>query len=224
MQPLDVQDRGRISQEIPSRIWRDFPVNFFARSLRFPLFHSQSPFSVRSTPALLIFSSSPVAYLVSPLDPRDTHYFTLSSRLFVRVRHKTLNLVNSRCCFVEDGREMYLKLKRMCSAEQLFCDVVVAIGSLIRKVPSLKTETFRCIYLAGHQSDESFSGQDMKGYRMVPFNLKVLAKFGLCSNCSQRFHGSVLDCSCSQNIFNCSYARVLVNIYSIARNFVYPAL
>ena len=24
---------------------------------------------------------------------------------------------------------------------------------------------------------------------MVPFNLKVLAKFGLCSNCSQKLHG-----------------------------------
>ena len=29
-------------------------------------------------------------------------------------------------------------------------------------------------------------GCDGKGYRMVPFNLKVLAKFGLCSNCSQQ--------------------------------------
>ena len=28
---------------------------------------------------------------------------------------------------------------------------------------------------------------DCKGYRIVPFNLKVLAKFGLCSNCSQKF-------------------------------------
>ena len=25
-----------------------------------------------------------------------------------------------------------------------------------------------------------------KGYRMVPSNLKVLAKFGLCSDCSQK--------------------------------------
>ena len=25
-----------------------------------------------------------------------------------------------------------------------------------------------------------------QGYRMVPFNLKVLTKFGLCSNCSQK--------------------------------------
>ena len=34
---------------------------------------------------------------------------------------------------------------------------------------------------------------------MVSFNLKVLAKFGLCSNCSQKLDG----CSCSQNFYNC---------------------
>ena len=27
------------------------------------------------------------------------------------------------------------------------------------------------------------------GVRMVPFNLKVLEKYGLCSNCSQKLHG-----------------------------------
>ena len=31
-----------------------------------------------------------------------------------------------------------------------------------------------------------------EGYRMVPFNLKVLEKFGLCSNCSQKLHGCSL--------------------------------
>ena len=41
---------------------------------------------------------------------------------------------------------------------------------------------------------------------MVPFSLKVLAKFGLFS---QKFHG-------------CSHVRVLVNMCSIARNFVNP--
>ena len=35
-----------------------------------------------------------------------------------------------------------------------------------------------------------------KGYRMVPFNLKVLAKFGLCSNCSQKLHGCSLARAC----------------------------
>ena len=34
----------------------------------------------------------------------------------------------------------------------------------------------------------------IKGYRMVPSNLKVLAKFGLCSNCSQKLH----KCSLAQ--------------------------
>ena len=32
----------------------------------------------------------------------------------------------------------------------------------------------------------------LKGYRMVSFNLKVLAKFGLCSNCSQKLDGCSL--------------------------------
>ena len=32
----------------------------------------------------------------------------------------------------------------------------------------------------------------LEGYRMVPSNLKVLAKFGLCSNCSQKLDGCSL--------------------------------
>ena len=43
---------------------------------------------------------------------------------------------------------------------------------------------------------------------MVPFSLKVLAKFGLFS---QKFHG-------------CSHVRVRVNMCSIARNFVNPQI
>ena len=43
--------------------------------------------------------------------------------------------------------------------------------------------------------------------------LKVLAKFGLCSNYSF-----------SQNFCNCSHARILVDLRSIARNFVNPTL
>ena len=46
---------------------------------------------------------------------------------------------------------------------------------------------------------------------MVPFNLKVLAKIGLCSNCSQKLNGCPL-----------ARARTLVNMYSIARDFVNP--
>ena len=45
-----------------------------------------------------------------------------------------------------------------------------------------------------------------KGYRMVPSNLKVLAKFGLCSDCSQK-----LD--------ECALARVR-KIFASARTFV----
>ena len=38
---------------------------------------------------------------------------------------------------------------------------------------------------------------------MVPFNLKVLVKFGLCSNCSLK-----CACSCSSNFCNCPYAGI----------------
>ena len=31
-----------------------------------------------------------------------------------------------------------------------------------------------------------FAGLNIKGYRMVALNSEVLAKFGLCSNCSQK--------------------------------------
>ena len=34
----------------------------------------------------------------------------------VDVLHKTLNLVISRCCFAENGKEMYQNVKRMCRA------------------------------------------------------------------------------------------------------------
>jgi len=46
-------------------------------------------------------------------------------------------------------------------------------------------------------------GNHYKGYRMVPFNFKVLAKFGLCLNCSQKLH-------------ECSLARVR-KIFATAR-------
>ena len=39
-----------------------------------------------------------------------------NSALCVHVLHKTLNLVISRCCFAEDGKEMYQNLKCMCRA------------------------------------------------------------------------------------------------------------
>ena len=39
--------------------------------------------------------------------------------------HKTLNVVISRCCFVEDGKEMYQNVKHT-GRVLLFCGVVVA--------------------------------------------------------------------------------------------------
>ena len=36
--------------------------------------------------------------------------------IVVHVLQNTQNLVNSRCCFVEDGKEMYLDSKRTCTA------------------------------------------------------------------------------------------------------------
>ena len=45
----------------------------------------------------------------------------------VHVLHKTLNLVISRCCFAEDGREVYQNLKCTCSLNLLLCGVVVAV-------------------------------------------------------------------------------------------------
>ena len=34
----------------------------------------------------------------------------------IHVLHKTLNVVISRCCFAEDGKEMYQNVKRTCKA------------------------------------------------------------------------------------------------------------
>ena len=39
-----------------------------------------------------------------------------NSSLSVDVLHKTLKLVISRCCFADDGKEMYQNVKRMCGA------------------------------------------------------------------------------------------------------------
>ena len=39
-----------------------------------------------------------------------------NSPLCVHVLHKTLNMVISRSCFAEDGKEMYQNVKRMCRA------------------------------------------------------------------------------------------------------------
>ena len=39
-----------------------------------------------------------------------------NSPSFVHVLHRSLNLVISRCCFAQDGIEMYQNLKRTCRA------------------------------------------------------------------------------------------------------------
>ena len=39
-----------------------------------------------------------------------------NSPLSVDVLHKTLNVVISRCCFEEDGKEVYQNVKRTCRA------------------------------------------------------------------------------------------------------------
>ena len=39
-----------------------------------------------------------------------------NSPLSVDVLHKTLNVVISRCCFAEDGKEVYQNVKRTCRA------------------------------------------------------------------------------------------------------------
>ena len=53
------------------------------------------------------------------------------------------------------------------------------------------------------------------GIRNGHKNFQLLAKFCLCSICSQKFR-LVLACSCSQTFCNCSHARILVKICSIS--------
>ena len=48
---------------------------------------------------------------------------------------------------------------------------------------------------------------------MVSFNLKVLAKFGLCSNCAQKLHGCLL--ARARKIF--ATARMLAFLFKCAR-------
>ena len=49
----------------------------------------------------------------------------------VHVLHKTLNLVISRCCFAEDGKEMYQNVKRTCRAIGFAHGVVVAVAVVV---------------------------------------------------------------------------------------------
>ena len=68
-------------------------------------------------------------------------------------------------------------------------------GSRPRKLESELTKLPKPIRLGGGTGDnpaEHPSREEQEGYRMVSFNLKVLAKSGLCSNCSQKLHGCSL--------------------------------
>ena len=60
----------------------------------------------------------------------------------VDILYKTLNVVISRCCFVEDGKEMYENVKRACRAIVLAhytcCFAVLSLPLLLSllKLPS----------------------------------------------------------------------------------------
>ena len=56
-----------------------------------------------------------------------------NSPSYVHVLHKTLNVVISRCCFAEDGKEMHQNVKRTCRAivfaHQAYCFAVLSLPS-----------------------------------------------------------------------------------------------
>ena len=59
-----------------------------------------------------------------------------NSPLCAHVLHKTLNLVISRCCFADDGKEMYKNITHvqndcLCSLNLLFCGVLVAVAVVV---------------------------------------------------------------------------------------------
>ena len=54
----------------------------------------------------------------------------------VHVLHKSLNVVISRCCFAEDGKEIvkcktHVQSDGFCSLNLLFCGVVVAVAVVV---------------------------------------------------------------------------------------------
>ena len=63
------------------------------------------------------------------------------------VLQTTQNLVNSRCCFAEDGKEMYTDLERTCTAIVLLFKPFVLWRSryryrrVLRKVPNIQSYT-----------------------------------------------------------------------------------
>ena len=57
----------------------------------------------------------------------------------VHVLHKTLNVVISRCCFAEDGKEMYQNVKRTCRAIVFaHCFAALSLPSLSSSLSLLK--------------------------------------------------------------------------------------
>ena len=54
----------------------------------------------------------------------------------VHVLQTTLNLVISRCCFAEDGKEMYQELKRTCTAIVLLSKAFVCFLTFSLPLPS----------------------------------------------------------------------------------------
>ena len=70
-----------------------------------------------------------------------------NSPLCVHVLHKTLNVVISRCCFAEDGKEMYQNVKRACRAivfaHETYCFAALSLPSpsSLLKLPNHKHET-----------------------------------------------------------------------------------
>ena len=59
-----------------------------------------------------------------------------------------------------------------------------------------------------------------EGYRIIPSNLKMLAKFGLCSNLLAKISW-VLACSCSQKFCKCSHVRIFGYAVEIPCRVVY---
>ena len=77
---------------------------------------------------------------------------------FVDVLPKTLNLVISRCCFAEDGKEMYQNLKRTCRAivfvlRRCRCRRRRRRRRLSSLVVGLMSKPYRCTYAREISSD-----------------------------------------------------------------------
>ena len=61
----------------------------------------------------------------------------------VYVLYKTLNAVISRCCFAEDGKEMYQNVKRTHRAGDCFCSLNLLFCGFLLPSPSLKLPVYQ---------------------------------------------------------------------------------